>query len=380
MSSSLIPERPLVISPTLAATIGLQEAVLLHVLIDLMTHQSGRIEQQFKWVEITDARLQQQLLFWSEAEIARLTTSLINLGLLLRRPDTGNPESYLYAVNEQVEGAPASVTPIASAAAPANKSAGRIFSTVAGASYIDPAWQPGADWIRKCLQHDIPEEFVLAQIPDFVSYWQDRGTAEFSWGNKFYKQVLREWRHEQTRQGAWEKAGNMTAEWWPSADAREILENSGISRSFIEDAVAEFVLYWRERGIVLNAWNSKFIEHIRRQWDRYSSSIGFDDVPRPIADNWQPSGDCFDILRLAEIDEDYARGRIPEFLLYWKDSQQARASWNTVFLQYIKQEWGRQLQPLEMNLANAQTRSLVEDSKRRIDEKLKRYADRSWAE
>ena len=36
MSSSLIPERPLIISPTLAATIGLEEAVMLHVLSELM--------------------------------------------------------------------------------------------------------------------------------------------------------------------------------------------------------------------------------------------------------------------------------------------------------------------------------------------------------
>jgi hypothetical protein len=43
MVSSLLPEKPLVISPSLAATIGLEEAVLLTVLHELFVHraQSG---------------------------------------------------------------------------------------------------------------------------------------------------------------------------------------------------------------------------------------------------------------------------------------------------------------------------------------------------
>lgn len=36
MNSTLIPERPLLISPTLAATIGLEETVMLHVLGELI--------------------------------------------------------------------------------------------------------------------------------------------------------------------------------------------------------------------------------------------------------------------------------------------------------------------------------------------------------
>ena len=142
----------------------------------------------------------------------------------------------------------------------------------------------------------------------------------------------------------------MSAEWRPSLDALGILENSGISSSFIEDAVPEFVLYWRERGVTHGAWNTKFIEHIRRQWSKFSASFGFDDTPKPIPEGWQPSRDCYEILALAEIDESYARSRIPEFLMYWKDSQQVKSSWNTVFLQYIKQNWAKQLKSKQHNL------------------------------
>jgi hypothetical protein len=40
MVSSLLPEKPLVISPSLAATIGLEEAVLLAVLHELFVHRA----------------------------------------------------------------------------------------------------------------------------------------------------------------------------------------------------------------------------------------------------------------------------------------------------------------------------------------------------
>ena len=51
MQSSLIPERPLVISPTLAATIGLDEAVMLHVLSELIAHRPVREKDRFAWIE-----------------------------------------------------------------------------------------------------------------------------------------------------------------------------------------------------------------------------------------------------------------------------------------------------------------------------------------
>ena len=52
MNSTLIPERPLLISPTLAATIGLEETVMLHVLGELiaMRHAlAARGAEHEKW-------------------------------------------------------------------------------------------------------------------------------------------------------------------------------------------------------------------------------------------------------------------------------------------------------------------------------------------
>ena len=46
---------------------------------------------------------------------------------------------------------------------------------------------------------------------------------------------------------------------------------------------------------------------------------------------------------MAHIDLHYAQGLIGEFVLYWRDSNQLQTSWNSKYLQYVKQQWARQL-------------------------------------
>lgn len=378
MSSNLVPERPLIISPTLAATIGLEEAVLLQVLTDFITHRPSTFSEQFQWVEISDPEFIEALPFWTLADIKRIESSLRALGMILRRSETDCSDSYLYAINEKVA---VGFTQAVSNTSNNTKSNTSLFQPATQSGYIPKDWQPGQEWIGQCRQHGIPDEFTLSKVAEFVSYWRERGETRRTWGNAFYKQVLRTWRQEQTHKGARELDSQMHQDWCPSLDAVEILENAGINRAFIEDAIPEFVLYWRERGVEVSTWNTKFIDHIRRQWDKYSSSFGYDDTPKPISSDWQPSAECFDVLQLAEIDEDYARSRVREFVLYWRDSQQARPSWNTVFLQYIKQDWGRRLQsPVNVESGHAGHQSFTEESQRRVEERLRQLADRSWAE
>ena len=419
--SNLVPEQPIVVSPTLAATIGLAEAVMLQSLAELIKHrgQQRATDSSLRWLLLADDELTGLFPFWSFAECQQTRSSLENLGVIrLERAQSAQgaqeKAASWIAIDEQPVSSPVLTSSAAKTSQPATQSATQprqqaqpagmpvsdrpsiqsnptsnqgIQGTAAipesrnSAHLIPVDWQPDANWIRLAKQHAIPDEFIHSLVPEFVSYWRDRGQARFSWGNAFYKHVLKEWRHEQTRKGAHELASTMSPQWQPSLDALEILENAGISGSFIEDAIAEFVLYWRERGVVHGAWNTKFIEHIRRQWAKYTASFGRDDTPRPILDGWQPSADCFEILQLAEIDEEYARSKVPEFVMYWKDSGQAKASWNTVFLQFIKQDWARRLKQVgndETTYGEDQT--LTGSNQQKIREKFERIADRSWAD
>ncbi len=407
--SNLVPEQPIVVSPTLAATIGLAEAVMLQSLAELIKHrgQQRATDSSLRWLLLEDSELSGLFPFWSLTECQQIRSSLENLGIIRlerSRSTQGAREKaaswiaideqpvsnsvLTNSVSKQAQPQPtrmpvpdrpsAQSNPITD---PGIQGAAAIPESRNSAHLIPVDWQPDANWIRLAKQHAIPDEFIHSLVSEFVSYWRDRGQARFSWGNAFYKHVLKEWRHEQTRKGAHELASTMSPQWQPSLDALEILENAGISGSFIEDAVAEFVLYWRERGVVHGAWNTKFIEHIRRQWAKYTASFGRDDTPRPILDGWQPSADCFEILQLAEIDEEYARSRVPEFVMYWKDSGQAKASWNTVFLQFIKQDWARRLKQVGNDeTVYGEDKTLAGSNQQKIREKFERIADRSWAD
>jgi len=80
---SLIPEKPIVISPTLAATIGLEETVFLQVLQECVVHGSPIQSSGFDWVTVSASKLLTLLPFWREADIRRLSASLHEKGLLL---------------------------------------------------------------------------------------------------------------------------------------------------------------------------------------------------------------------------------------------------------------------------------------------------------
>ena len=374
MKSPILSERQLLISPTLAATIGLEEAVMLQAIADLIEYREKvkrNDDSALIWIKVSYRELESFLSFWDLSEIKRIQESLQNLGMIRIEPLNSNVE-ILLAINDQVH---------PKEKPRRGKQRPKIPPSANSAGLVPADWQPDQNWIRLCKQHSIPEDFIRQLVPEFVNYWRDRGQSRFSWGNAFYKHVLKEWRNEQTRRGAHELASTMSADWAPSPEAIGILENAGINPSFIQDAVPEFVLYWRERGAVHGAWNTKFIEHIRRQWAKFTASFGRDDTPKQIPDDWHPSLDCYEILQLAEINEEWARSRVPEFVLYWKDSQQVKSSWNTVFLQFIKQDWARQLKHLESaEIANAENQSITGSGQQRLKEKFQQFADRSWAE
>jgi hypothetical protein len=352
-------------------------------------------------LELDQQALLDALPFWAWIDVKRVQKSLQDLGLILIDPVTGRDDSWLFAINQRqaLQAEPAPVLQSAPLSEPhstphatpqrvpqrlpqRSATASGVRTRDGSAAYISTDWQPDQEWLSLCRQHGVPDAFALSLVPGFVMYWRDRAQSRFSWGNAFYKHVLREWRMEQTRRGSAELDAPMSADWRPNADAVSILHNAGISEAFIDDAVPEFVLYWRERGGQNGAWNTRFIEHIRRQWARYQVSVVNDGVPRPIAEDWQPSPDVFEVLRLAEIDEAFARGKVAEFVLYWRDTGQAQSSWNTRFLQFVKYSWARRPEAIKTGLTDryAKDQFAAERGGQGLEAAFKRFTDRSWAE
>ncbi|MCP4455215.1 MAG: hypothetical protein GY809_27455, partial [Planctomycetes bacterium] len=196
------------------------------------------------------------------------------------------------------------------------------------------------------LNHSIPTQFALDQLEDFVFYWRERGETSHAWENKFRQHVVSLWRrHQQHEAEAFRTpTAALDNEWRPSRDAMEIMDRAGIAEDFIAQAIPEFILYWRERGTNPKELNSKFIQHIRIQWARYTSSLEHSTEPKRIHEQWQPSQDVFDILELSHIDHTFAQSLLPEFIVYWRDSNQAQTSWNSKFIQHVKYHWAKRHQ------------------------------------
>ena len=377
---SLIPEKPIVISPSLAATLGLEEAVLLQLLQECIAHGDTLSSSGFNWVTISGQKLLSLTPFWREEDIRRLSASLHEKGLLLIGGGAFSAhQDFRFAFNEVSE-----TQASTQQASPRQTGGPRAQPNPAsniphGAQTIGGSWQPSDDALRQLAQLGVTREFAQQQIPQFVAYWRERNVPRHSWESKYIKEVWRQWQQAASKHHQRSREISVTSEWRPSADALDILiKQGGINPNFIEDAVPEFILYWRDRGDVSSTWDSKFIHHVRRQWQFYTGMMDQDSMPRAIPDQWQPKETVYDVLQMANIDRQFAQQIIPEFVLYWQENGTPHGSWSTKFLQYVKRQWARHNQSQSASVSHGNQGS---NSEGRIRDRsiIDALSDRSWA-
>ena len=372
--SSLVPERQLVFSPALAATIGLGEAILLQQLQGFFDHHSPELRGGHAWLSVERALLLRLLPFWGIEDLQRISRSLVDKGVLLvSSPPLPQSERLVFALNERVPQADSQAGAAPLLAPPARRSAG----------LLPLHWGPSEDMLQLlALNHNIPRQFALDQLEDFIYYWRERGETSHAWENKFRQHVVSNWRHHQQGEAEAFRAPTprLDNSWRPSLDALEIMERGGIDREFIDEAIPEFILYWRERGAAPKELNSKFIQHIRIQWAKYSSSLEHSTEPRRIADNWQPAEDVFDILRMSHIDTEFARSLLAEFIVYWRDSNQTHTSWNSKFLQHVKHHWAKRHQIEQAGHHHAGQQGTSTTGRTRDRSLQQDLTDTSWAD
>ncbi len=346
---------------------------MLSVLDDLTRPLQPQPHQGHDWHQLPADLLRSVFPFWNDHDLQRVSQNLRAKGvILLQSAPFIQSQQLWFAYNESsAPSAPQSQQTIAPA---------MHRPRAVGATPISPSWQPDNETIARIAQHNIDENFIRQQIPEFVTFWRESGESHRAWGSKFHQHVVHQWRQRETFTAQKDAETAMTTSWQPSQDALDVLtRHADIHPQFVADSIPEFVLYWSERGEKGRTWNSKFIQHVRRQWARYTSSLEHDTEPKRIPENWQPGSDVYDILRMANIDLTFAQQLIPEFVIFWRDSNQVYASWNTKFLQHAKFHWAKrhalaapQGQKHDGQSQNATSRtrdrSLAED-----------LSDRSWA-
>ena len=236
---------------------------------------------------------------------------------------------------------------------------------------MENSWQPEKELLDQIHEYGIPEEFTYSQVDDFKHLNQEKEEKNKSWGVKFLRFVIKQWRQKEATDNQNKKRKPIETNWKPDDEAREILVRSGVDNSCIDKEIPEFVLYWSERKEESDIWNSKFISHIRRQWGRLQGVNEKDDIPSKIDSKWLPNEDFYDVLTLTDIPKDFADGTIAEFILYWKETGQSHNSWNSKFLQHVKFQW----QKYNQN-QNAQSQNLMDkriESSWNISEPVKNH-------
>jgi hypothetical protein len=379
---SLIADKTLVFSPALATAIGLEEAIALTWLNDIAQAMGG-----IQW-HVNNDQLRQVFPFWDDQKLRLVLRNLHEKGVVqLISPLFPDAPQLIYCFPQQASTSHQTNTAPRQPSnqrmqtsiqqpAPTHQTHSNQMSTQRSnqANSLQPMeqqWQPSRDGLNRLQQHGIPDSYSLSKLDEFILQTRENGNNRNDWNTQFFRYIKKHWVYTQTDahkkqqriaekasfstshtqapdrqerfQARREEAGPIAQQWQPSLDAQQILQRAGIDPQFIQDSIPEFVLYWQERGDAHKTWNTKFIQHARQQWARYSSSLEHSSVPTRIGDDWQPDNDCYDILAMAHIDLHYAQGLIGEFVLYWRDSNQLQTSWNSKFLQYVKQQWARQL-------------------------------------
>ena len=198
---------------------------------------------------------------------------------------------------------------------------------------------PSEDLVKQACNLGIEEDFLGDQLPSFNLFWKGKDLKPHLKESKFLQYALKNWREKEKIEYQESKKVLIDSNWRPSEDAISILKNIDINDSFIESLLPEFILFWKEKRIKSDSWNSTFLNHVKKQWARKNFKLDSDKENYPMSKNWAPSEDCMKVLEVTNIPVDFIESKLPEFRLYWIDAGEISTNWNNKFINFVKNSW-----------------------------------------
>ena len=198
---------------------------------------------------------------------------------------------------------------------------------------------PSEDLVKQACNLGIEEDFLGDQLPSFNLFWKGKDLKPHLKESKFLQYALKNWREKEKIEYQESKKVLIDSNWRPSEDAISILKNIDINDSFIESLLPEFILFWKEKRIKSNSWNSTFLNHVKKQWAKKSFKLDSGKENHPMSKNWAPSEDCMKVLEVTNIPVDFIESKLPEFRLYWIDAGEISTNWNNKFINFVKNSW-----------------------------------------
>ncbi|WP_226668634.1 DnaT-like ssDNA-binding domain-containing protein [Microbulbifer aggregans] len=342
MKHPLLPERPLSISPTLAATLGLEEAVLLTALGDMLPFLTVESHPGRDWYTADSEQLERLLPFWQPSDIQRVATSLRNQGALLLGAapygDSGILKFTLPAGQAQAAQG--------SGARTHGQMSNPAQARTRNANSIGPNWTPDNETLARISQLGVPEHFVREQLPEFVTYWRDRGESRHSFGSLFLKQVKSKWEAYRATQ---DRKRPLPEDWRPGEDTLRKLSDEGVPSTFVRRCTQRFVDYHRSSGKQSVSWDLEFNDWVMEDWEKQDAPFIEKRKPIPMTRDWQPSEHTWEQLRRLAINPNFAAELLPEFIYKWLERGGHSARWGELFIDYARVEWAYYCQGIEKN-------------------------------
>ena len=155
---------------------------------------------------------------------------------------------------------------------------------------MEKTWLPDDDALEILIKSGINEDFIDKEIPEFILYWTERKEDSDIWNSKFIAHIRRQWGRFKDVKENDNLPSKMTSEWRPNEDFFDILELTDIPREFAENTKPEFIMYWKETGQSLNSWNSKFLQHVKYNWEKTNKGQTpqlSDQIDRRIESSWK---------------------------------------------------------------------------------------------
>ena len=390
--SSLIPGRQIVFSAELAATIGLEEAVLLQCLSDESERMEPEVHKQYQWFQLSSNVLRQCLPFWQDSDMQRILEHLRQQGvILISSAPISESNTLRFAFDKSIA---------ANKSVKGERSGSKEQQTYALPKSMEDNWQPSESCFKQLAQHGVPKHFADQRVSEFVLYWKERGEPKVAWENKFFKRVLADWRNYESskkpifksifdsppwalpepqsslsgyaQETPQEYTGKpyleakapepMTREWRPSLDSLNYLTmDIGVSEEFIKETIPKFILFWLEKGAHSQVWNHQFTKHVKTEWEKFNHNKQNNNIPTTIPRDWLPSDECYTMLEYAEVDLGFVEKIIPEFIMYWTNRNELQLNWDNTFYKTAKREWAEHLKKPKESIKEKSFRDRLND-------------------
>lgn len=209
-------EKLLNVSPSLAAQIGLEEAVLSQLIFELSHICPVKKVNELDWFYLAPERWPELIPFWNMTKIDQVFKHLERLKIVQRHfNDNGQflirlvPDNAFHPAAERK--APVRTLPqwpkqnIINPARQRNQNhsdlptfmieqSQQLQNKQAYKSPITQNWTPDKNLlIPRLAAENIAVEFVYEQLPDFISYHLETGTSAADWNSRFIRWVKEEW-------------------------------------------------------------------------------------------------------------------------------------------------------------------------------------------